>query len=151
MAARDSTVALYVLTFAFGVADAFALPAGPALVPTLVEGHQLQPANALLSGSAVMTGMVGPAPAGLIVKFWGIASALFFDTLSFLAAIAALVKVPEPPKVVHPAGRRPSVLHSIAEGLRAVKNDSALLFLMVIFATLNMCLAGPVAIGLVVR
>ena len=139
---------LYVLTFAFGVADAFALPAGPALVPTLVQAEQLQPANALLSGSAVMTGMVGPAPAGLIIKFWGIASALFFDTLSFLTAIAALIAVPEPPRAVHPSGTRPSMLHSIAEGLRAVKNDSALLFLMVIFATLNMCIAGPVGIGL---
>lgn len=139
---------LYVLTFAFGVADAFALPAGPALVPTLVEPNQFQPANALLQGSTVMTGMVGPAPAGLIIKFWGIASALFFDTLSFLAAIAALISVPEPPKIPHPSGTRPSMLHSIAEGLRSVRNDPALLFLMVIFAMLNVCLAGPVAIGL---
>ncbi|HKF52055.1 MAG TPA: MFS transporter [Candidatus Acidoferrales bacterium] len=139
---------LYLLTFAFGVADAFALPAGPALVPTLVEPSQFQPANALLAGSTVMTGMVGPAPAGLIIKFWGIASALFFDTLSFLAAIAALIAVPEPPKIPHPSGTRPSMLHSIAEGLRSVRSDSALLFLMVIFAMLNVCLAGPVAIGL---
>lgn len=139
---------LYVLTFAFGVADAFALPAGPSLVPTLVEPSQLQPANALLAGSTVMTGMVAPAPAGLIIKFWGIASALFFDTVSFLAAIAALVKVPEPAKIPHPSGTRPSMLHSIAEGLRAVRKDSALLFLMMIFATLNLCIAGPVGIGL---
>lgn len=139
---------LYVLTFAFGVADAFALPAGPALVPTLVAAEQLQPANALLGGSAVMTGMVGPAPAGLIIKFWGIASALFFDTLSFLAAIVALMKVPEPPKIPHPSGTQPSMLHSIAEGLRSVRSDPALLFLMVIFAMLNMCIAGPVGIGL---
>ncbi len=139
---------LYVLTFAFGIADAFALPAGPALVPTLVETSQFQPANALLQGSAVMTSMVGPAPAGLIIKFWGIASALFFDTVSFLAAIVALVKVPEPPKISHPSGTRPSMLHSITEGLGMVRKDSALLLLMVIFAVLNLCISGPVAIGL---
>lgn len=142
---------LYLLTFAFGVADAFTLPAGPALIPTLVEPHQLQPANALMQGSAVMTQMVGPAPAGLLIKFWGIASALFFDALSFLAVIAALFKIPDPPKVAHAssgASPRPSVMHSIFEGLRAVRNDPALLFLMVIFATLNFCIAGPVGIGL---
>ncbi len=139
---------LYLLTFAFGIADAFTLPAGPALVPTLVDASQLQSANALMQGSAVMTQMIGPAPAGLIIKFWGIASALFLDALSFLAVIAALFKVPEPPKIAHPSGTRPSMLHSIAEGLHAVKSDSALLFLMVIFATLNICIAGPVAIGL---
>lgn len=141
---------LYVLTFAFGIADAFALPAGPVLVPTLVEPSQFQPANALLQGSAVMTGMVGPAPAGLIIKFWGIASALFFDTVSFMAAIVALIKVPEPPKIPHPSGTRPSMLHSIAEGLRSVRNDSALFPLMIIFAMLNICIAGPVGIGLAV-
>ncbi len=139
---------LYLLTFAFGIADAFTLPAGPALIPSLVETEQLQPANALMQGSAVMTQMVGPAPAGLIIKFFGIASALFFDALSFLAVIAALIKVPEPPKISHASGARPSMLHSIGEGLRAVRNDSALLFLMVIFATLNLCIAGPVGIGL---
>ena len=32
---------LYALTFAFGVADAFSFPAGPALMPTLVEPEQL--------------------------------------------------------------------------------------------------------------
>ena len=139
---------LYLLTFAFGIADAFTLPAGPALVPTLVDATQLQPANALMQGSAVMTQMVGPAPAGILIKFWGIASALFFDALSFLAVIVALIKVPEPPKIAHASGTRPGMLHSIAEGLRAVRNDSALLFFMVIFATLNFCIAGPVAIGL---
>jgi len=142
---------LYILTFAFGVADAFTFPAGPALIPTLVEPQQLQPANALMQGSAVMTQMVGPAPAGLLIKFGGIASALFFDALSFLAVIAALFKIPDPPRAPHPASgapARPSVLHSIAEGLRAVRKDSALLFLMVIFAALNFCIAGPVGIGL---
>lgn len=140
---------LYILTFAFGVADAFTLPAGPALIPTLVEPAQLQPANALMQGSTVMTQMVGPAPAGLLIKFWGIASALFFDALSFLAVIGALMLVPDPPKAPYPAsGNRPSVLHSIAEGLRTVRKDSALLFLMVIFAALNFCIAGPVGIGL---
>src|SRR5436305_7855121 len=59
---------IYLLTFAFGVADAFSFPAGPALVPTLVQPEQLQPANALLQSSTVATQMVGPAPAGLIIK-----------------------------------------------------------------------------------
>jgi MFS family permease len=142
---------LYLLTFAFGVADAFTLPAGPALIPTLVEPQQLQPANALMQSSTVMTQMIGPAPAGLLIKFWGIASALFFDALSFLAVMAALFKIPDPPKTPHPAsGARPGVWHSIAEGLRAVRNDSALLFLMVIFAVLNFSIAGPIGVGLAV-
>ncbi len=38
---------LFVLTLGFGIADAFSLPAGAALIPTLVAPQQLRPANAL--------------------------------------------------------------------------------------------------------
>lgn len=142
---------LFVLTLGFGIADAFSLPAGAALIPTLVAPQQLRPANALFQSSTVLTQMVGPAPAGLIIKRWGIASALLFDSLSFLAVIGALFRVPNPPSPPAPvagAPPRPGMLHSIAEGLRAVRNDPALLSLMVVFAFFNVCVAGPVGVGL---
>jgi MFS transporter len=146
---------LYALTFAFGVADAFSFPAGSALIPTLVQPEQLRPANALFQSSTVLTQMAGPAPAGLLIKSWGIASALFFDALSFLAVIAALFRIPDPPKTPAPSGvdgvgapARPSMLHSIAEGLRSVRNDPPLMSLMAIFAALNFCVAGPIGVGL---
>jgi MFS family permease len=142
---------LYVLTFAFGVADAFSFPAGSALIPTLVQPQQLQSANALMQTSTVLTQMIGPAPAGLLIKSWGIAAALFFDALSFLAVIVALFRIPDPPKAPTPAAgapARPSMLHAIGEGLRAVRNDPPLLSLMAVFATINFCVAGPIGVGL---
>ncbi len=144
---------LYLLTFTFGVSDAFSFPAGPALMPTLVQPEQLRPANALLQTSTVMTQMVGPAPAGFAIKRFGTAFALFFDALSFLLVIAALFRVPEPPKAAAPAPAsgataRPNMLHSIAEGLRTVRRDPPLLSLMVIFASINFCISGPIAVGL---
>ncbi|HEX4962340.1 MAG TPA: MFS transporter [Thermoanaerobaculia bacterium] len=143
---------LYVLTFAFGVADAFSFPAGGALVPTLVEPEQLRPANALFQGSTVLTQMAGPAPAGFLISAFGVASALFFDALSFLGVIVALFKVPEPPKAPKPQGGQAGsgMLHSIAEGLRAVRRDPALLSLMFLFGALNFCVAGPIGVGLAV-
>ncbi|MBW8879188.1 MAG: MFS transporter [Acidobacteria bacterium] len=142
---------IFVLTLAFGIADAFGIPAGAALIPTLVAPQQLRPANALFQSSTVLTQMAGPAPAGLIIKRWGIAPALLFDALSFLAVIGALFRVPNPPSPPAPvagAAPRPSMVHSIAEGLRAVRNDPALLSLMVVFASINVCVAGPVGVGL---
>jgi MFS family permease len=143
---------LYGLTFLFGVADAFSFPASSALTPTLVQPQQLQPANALMQGSTVLTQMIGPAPAGLIIKSWGIASAMFFDALSFLAVIVALFRIPEPVKAPASAGAgapaRPSMLYSIAEGLRAVRNDPPLMSLMLVIATVNICVSGPIAVGL---
>ncbi|HKI06680.1 MAG TPA: MFS transporter [Thermoanaerobaculia bacterium] len=139
---------LYVLTLAFGMADAFSFPAGPALIPTLVQPEQIRPANALMQSSTVMSQMVGPAPAGLIIKRWGVASALFFDALSFVAVIVALLKVPDPPKAPAAGAARPNMFHSIAEGLRAVRNDPPLFSMMALFATINLCIAGPIGVGL---
>ena len=150
---------LYALTFAFGVADAFSFPASSTLIPSLVQPEQLRPANALFQSSAVLTQMAGPAPAGLLIKSWGIASALFVDALSFVAVLAVLFRIPDPPKApaatgadgaggVDGAAARPSMLHSIAEGLRSVRNDPPLMALMVLFASINFCVAGPIGVGL---
>lgn len=144
---------LYLLTFAFGIADAFSFPAGPALIPTLVEPGQLQSANAMLQSSTVVSQMVGPAPAGLAIRRWGVAPALFLDAVSFLAVLVAIVRLPVPAKSPSPspaagAPPRPSMLHAIAEGLRTVWHDPPLLALMGVFAAINFFVAGPIGVGL---
>jgi len=142
---------VYVLTFMFGVADAFALPAGGAMLPSLVAPQQLPRANAMFQSSSVLIQMIGPAPAGVLIAGWGVASALFFDALSFLGVIAALFRIPDPPKAPRPvagAPARPSMLRSIGEGWRAVLNDPPLVALTVVFAALNLCVAGPTGVGL---
>lgn len=149
---------LYVLTFAFGLADAFALPAGPTLMPTLVRPEQLRPANALMQSSAVLSQMIGPAPAGILIKTWGVAWALFLDALSFVAVIGALFTLPDRPKapaaVPDPgaapgaAPARPGMLQAIGLGLRTVRADPALLGMMSNYAILNLCVSGPIAVGL---
>jgi MFS family permease len=142
---------LYVLTLAFGIADAFSFPAGAALIPSLVAPPQLPAANSLFQSSTVLTQMAGPAPAGLIIRRWGILPALVFDALSFLAVIAALFGIadpPPPPPVPAGAPARPSMLRAIHEGLAAVHRDPPLRSLMIVFAAINLCVAGPIGIGL---
>jgi MFS family permease len=145
---------LYLLTFAFGVADAFSLPAGQALIPTLVEPAQLGPANAFMQGSAVMAQMAGSAPAGLVVRTWGLAAALCVDAGSFLAVLVPLWRIPEPPRHPHAAGAAGAaagrgMIHAIAEGLRAVRRDPPLVALMAISAVLNLAIYGPIIVGTV--
>lgn len=146
---------IYLLTFAFGVADAFSLPAGQAVIPTLVEPAQLGPTNALMQGSMMIAQMLGPAPAGLIVRAWGLAAALFVDAVSFLAVIAALFGIPEsrrqePGQAPAPpqAPARGGMAHAIAEGLRAVRKDPPLMTLMGISAVLNLAIYGPIIVGI---
>ncbi len=64
---------MYFLGFGFGVADAFAMPASQAFLPSLVAREDLVAANSLVQSTAQLTTIVGPAPAGLAIKAMGTA------------------------------------------------------------------------------
>jgi len=136
---------LYALAIAFGVADAFAVPAQTAYMPSLVKREQMVAASSVSQSTAQMTSIVGPVPAGFVIKTLGVAWAFFADAISFLFIIGALWKLPDPPK---PQTARKSMLHSIAEGISYVVKDVPLRSLMLLVLILNFCIAGPVLIGL---
>jgi MFS family permease len=139
---------LYVLAFTFGIADAFGLPAGQALLPTLVAREQLPAANALFSGGMQASNLLGPAPAGLVIKTWGMAAAFSLDAASFLFAIVPLALLPKSAPVRHSPANQPRMLRSIAEGLRYVWHDGALRSLVLLVAGINLWAMGPVLVGL---
>jgi MFS family permease len=136
---------LYALAFAFGVADAFAVPAQTAYMPSLVKREQLVAASSASQSTAQMTTIVGPVPAGFAIKTLGVAWAFFVDAISFLFILGALWKLPDPPKSQTP---RKAMLHSIVEGIAYVGKDVPLRSLMLLVTILNFCIAGPVSIGL---
>ncbi|HEV3218165.1 MAG TPA: MFS transporter [Candidatus Acidoferrales bacterium] len=108
---------LYALAFAFGVADAFAIPAQTAYMPSLVKREQMVAASSVSRSTAQMTTIVGPVPAGFVIKTLGVAWAFVVDAISFLFIIGALWKLPDPPG--SQTARKP-MLHSIAEGIAYV-------------------------------
>jgi len=136
---------LYALAVAFGVADAFAGPAQTAYMPSLLKREQLVAASSVSQSTAQLTTIVGPVPAGFVIKTLGVAWAFFVDAISFLFIIGALWKLPDPPK--SQTGRK-AVWHSIAEGIAYVGKDVPLRSLMLLVMILNFCIAGPVSIGL---
>jgi MFS family permease len=136
---------LYALAFAFGVADAFAVPAQTAYMPSLVKREQLVAASSVSRSTAQMTTIVGPVPAGFVIKTLGVAWAFFGDAISFLFIIGALWKLPDPPKS---QTARKAMLHSVVEGIAYVGKDVPLRSLMLLVTILNFCIAGPVSIGL---
>ena len=138
--------ALYLLGFAFGVADAFSMPAASAFLPSLLQRDQLVAANSVMQTTAQLTTIVGPAPAGLVIKMRGAAWAFVVDAVSFLFIIAALWTLPDPPRAT--AAKKPPMWQSVIEGIRYVGQDSALSSLMLLAAMLNVCIAGPLSVGL---
>jgi MFS family permease len=136
---------LYVLAVVFGVADAFAYPASTAYLPSLLQPEQLVAASSVSQSTAQLTTIVGPVPAGFVIKALGIAWAFFVDAVSFLFIIGALWKLPDPPQ--SPAARK-AVWPAIAEGIAYVGRDVPLRSLMLLAMTMNFCFTGPVSIGL---
>lgn len=136
---------LYALAFAFGVADAFAVPAQSAYMPSLVKREQLVAASSVSRSTAQLTTIVGPVPAGFVIQALGVAWAFFLDAISFLFIIGALWKLPDPPKT--PSARK-AMWHSIAEGISYVAKDVPLRSLMLLATIMNFCVSGPVTVGL---
>ncbi len=137
---------VYVLALLFGIADAFAAPAAQTFLPSLVDREQLPAANSVTQMTQQLTTIVGPAPAGLVIRALGVAWAFFIDALSFLFVIAALWRLPDPQRSQTAAKK--GLLRSIAEGLHYINSDAALRSLLILAAALNFCLSGPISIGL---
>src|SRR5436305_8762634 len=139
------TSELYALAGAAGVGDAVAVAAQTAYMPSLLKREQLLAARSVSQSTAQMTTIVGPVPAGFMIKTLGVAWAFFADAISFLFIIGALWKLPDPPKS---QTARKAMLHSIVEGIAYVGKDVPLRSLMLLVTILNFCIAGPVSIGL---
>jgi len=138
---------IYALALLFGIADAFSLPAGNALMPSVVEPAELQQANAVFQGSMQTTTMVAPATAGWAIKRWGVAPAFWADAISFAAVIAALVRLPSN-RPGAAAGPQPGMIESIRDGFKYVRADVPLRNMMVMIGVLNLCTTGPFGVAL---
>src|ERR1051326_4493353 len=139
---------LGVLAFAFGVADAFGLPAFQSLLPQLIEREQLPSANAAFQSVYQIAMMVGPAPAGIAIKAFGIASAFFIDAVSFLFILAPIYGLPRTQPVPKPRAAGKHFGHDILEGLHYVWRDAAMRGLLVLMTGVNLCISGPIIVGL---
>ena len=136
---------LYALAVAFGIADAFAAPASQAFLPFLLKREQLVAASSVSQSTAQLTTILGPTPAGFVIKALGLAWAFFIDAISFLFVIAALLTLPDPPKA---QTAKKAVWHSILEGINYVRKDVPLRSLMLLAMGMNFCLGGPIGVGL---
>jgi MFS family permease len=138
---------VYVLSFLFGLADAFGIPAMMAILPVLVERHNLTKANSALQSSMQLTLITGPAPAGIVIKKLGIVWAFIIDAVSFLFILAALWSIPDPKKETS-AHANKNVWHTMVEGIRYVHSNIAMRTIIGFGLALNFCIMGPVMVGL---
>jgi MFS family permease len=112
------------LAFLLGVANAFDGPARLAFVVELVDREDLTNAIALNSSMFNLATATGPAMAGLAYVLVGPAWCFMVNGLSFIAVIAALLRMKLPPP--KPAAKRISTWADLAEGLRYILREPAI-------------------------
>jgi predicted MFS family arabinose efflux permease len=111
------------LSFVTGTAQAFGGPAYMALVPGLVPAQNLQNAIALNSIQFNVARVLGPVLGGLALEHLGAAWCFGLNGLSFVAVILSLSVLQVP---FIPAKTSVSMLGSIKEGLRAIRNRAGM-------------------------
>src|SRR5947209_19670039 len=136
---------MYVLAAAFGVADAFDAPAAQALLHFILEPKQLVAASSVSRVRTQLTSIVGPAPAGFVVRVMWPSWAFFLDAVSFLFVVGTLIHLPDPPRVQ--TEKRP-LLHSVFEGFHYIGKDVQLRSVVLLSLTMNLCITGPTLLGL---
>jgi MFS family permease len=122
---HPSLAVLYALAALLAAFTALQSVTTSAIVPGLVAPAQLRSALALNYGLSTLTMVVGPALGGVLIAALGLPWAYAADALSCAAMVLAMFALtPQPPVQV---GSHERVGRSIAEGLRYVRGNQALL------------------------
>jgi MFS family permease len=122
--------ALYVLGAAMAGFGSVQNVTASSIVPNLVSPDRLRSALALNYGLNTLTMVVGPAIGGVLIAGLGLGAAYTVDAVSCLAIFGAVwCMAPQPPRVsaAVAAAEPVRVLQSIAEGLRFVRRNNALM------------------------
>lgn len=145
-----------VLLAFYAIAGSFHSAAFDASYVMLVPHEQLPRANAMMMTSQALSALVAPALAASLIMLPrllaaghgavaglaarlpnGVPVAIAFDMLTFFTAALVLTRiaVPSPPRA---AGPRPSLRRDLAEGWRYLAHQTALLWLLAVFALANL-------------
>ncbi len=124
---------IYLLTGIQAAAMAFDLPARQALVPNLVPRDILPSAFSLQSIAFNTGAIVGPALSGIVIGYLGQEAVYFFNAVSFLAVIFALIALGDIPQQQSEIKRGfKAALGDIRDGVQFIRNQPLILSTMIL-------------------
>lgn len=135
---------LYVVTLIQAIFGVFQGPAFSASVTMLVPEEHRDRANTISQLTGPSAGIIAPAIAGFVYAAVGVAGAIVIDMLTFLIAVAVVLRVhiPKPKQTAEGQAMAGSVWKEMFGGLRFLLERRALLVLMLHVALLNLIMAG---------
>jgi MFS family permease len=117
---------LYILAGLLAGFGAIQNVARSSIVPNVVAPEHLRGALALNFGLTQLTSVIGPGLGGILIATTGLGTVYTVDAVSCLGMVlTATAMSAQPPHITH--SERPAIGRSIAEGLRFVRSESALM------------------------
>jgi MFS family permease len=126
-----------VAAFATGTINLFDVPARQSFVIEMVGRQDLMNAIALNSSVFNASAVIGPAIAGLVIAAVGVPICFLANSLSYLAAIAALLQMRDLPQTVHQREDQ-SFMTRLAEGLSYARHQPVVGMLLVAVAVFSL-------------
>ncbi len=105
-----------------GALAAFFSPAKAATIPQIVPVRQLQPANAIVLGIAVIASLIGFAIGGPIMEQWSVRAGLGVAIVSYSVSGTFFAFMHLRPHRGEPIGERPSQLQRLIDAVRYVRH-----------------------------
>jgi MFS family permease len=121
---------LYIATILLALFSSLEQPSRQSLIPNLVPREDLAQALALQGTQRYVPMIAGPSLAGIVLAFSGPAACYTMDALSWLAMLAALLRLKT--KISEGGGLRTVSLRSLREGLSFVWRHGVILPLMLL-------------------
>lgn len=152
---------VYALSLAIGLATAFSIPSGSAILPHVVKAEHLHAANGVMLGLRQVTMFVGPLLAGLLIALFsdkhagvvadtqGLGVAFLLDAFSFAisAFMLARVTVRWAPVPDDPA-KRSHLLKSVTENLSYCWSDVDMRTCFLYWAVIALLISGPLQVAM---
>ena len=131
---------LYGTSIIYGLGMAFQWPAYSAAISTMVPKEKLGRANGMMSLIEAGPGVIAPLLAGTLYPLIKLTGILFFDVVTFLLAIGALmiVHIPQPPRTLEGQQVKGNMLKEAAYGFKYIFARPSLLGLQLIFFAGNL-------------
>jgi MFS family permease len=127
---------ILVLALALGVVNSLDMPARQAFVIELVGKEDVMNAVALNASVFNIARVIGPALAGVVMGFFGIAWCFFINSISFAAVVINLLFI-KPLPIENKFKSKGKVLDDIKDGLRYIYKHPFLLTVVLIMAVVG--------------
>ncbi len=146
---RSEVWLLYPAAAGLAIVGTAFYPARNAVIPNIVPPKLLLSANTLIQVSYILALVFGATLAGFVVKWWGPASAILFDSATFAvsAALIALMRIPPNDTAkLHESAR--TVRGQLVQGLRYVTGSHLLVRVLAITAIAALGIGAIQILGL---